>query len=44
MIGNAAQRSDEAGNLTDQSTKDHIRRLVESLVEWTRRLGGSPLK
>jgi chromate reductase len=38
MIGNAAERFDGEGNLTDETTKDHIRRLLQSLVEWTRRL------
>jgi chromate reductase len=38
MIGNAAERFDAQGNLTDQATKDHIRRLLQSLVEWSRRL------
>jgi chromate reductase len=39
MIGNAAERFDAEGNLTDETTKDHIRRLLQNLVEWTRRLG-----
>jgi chromate reductase len=38
MIGNASQRFDTEGNLTDESTRDHIRKLVENLVTWTRRL------
>ena len=38
MIGNAATRFDAAGNLTDEATRDRIRRLLESLVTWTRRL------
>ena len=38
MIGNASQRFDAAGNLSDDSTKQHIRTLLESLVEWTRRI------
>jgi chromate reductase len=38
MISNAAQRFDAQGNLTDDATKDHIRRLLHSLVDWTRRL------
>jgi chromate reductase len=41
MIGNAAERFDAAGNLKDEATKDHIRRLLQSLVDWTRRLGQS---
>lgn len=39
MIGNAGERFDEAGNLTDEKTKDFIRQLVQNLVEWTRRIG-----
>lgn len=39
MIGNAAERFDAAGNLTDDPTKEHIRRLLQSLVDWTRRIG-----
>ncbi len=38
MIGHAAERFDQAGNLTDDNTKDHIRLLLTSLVAWTRRL------
>src|SRR3954451_16524453 len=38
MIGNASERFDAEGNLTDQATKDHIRPLLASLVVWTRRL------
>jgi len=35
MIGNAGQQFDEAGNLVDKDTKNHIRALLESLVSWT---------
>ena len=38
MIGNASERFDANGNLTDESTKKHIRKLLESLVDWTNRL------
>jgi chromate reductase, NAD(P)H dehydrogenase (quinone) len=38
MIGNAADRFDENGNLTDETTKDYIRKLLQNLVEWTRRI------
>ncbi|MFN7927947.1 MAG: NAD(P)H-dependent oxidoreductase [Blastocatellia bacterium] len=38
MIGNAAERFDEAGNLTDEKTKELIGQLLQKLVEWTRRL------
>jgi len=38
MIGNAAERFDKEGNLTDEKTKDFIRQQLQSLVAWTRRL------
>jgi chromate reductase, NAD(P)H dehydrogenase (quinone) len=38
MIGNAAQRFDAQGQLTDEATKDYIRRLLRNLVDWTGRL------
>ena len=38
MIGNAAERFDANGNLTDETTKDHIRRLLQALLEWTQRI------
>jgi len=38
MIGNAAQRFDAAGNLTHDATKEFLRQLMQSLVDWTRRL------
>jgi chromate reductase, NAD(P)H dehydrogenase (quinone) len=39
MIGNAQERFDAQGNLTDDATKDFIRQLLQNLVEWTRRIG-----
>jgi chromate reductase len=39
LIGNARARFDEDGNLTDETTKKFIRRLLENLVDWTRRVG-----
>ena len=39
MIGNAQERFDSQGNLTDEATKDFIRQLLQNLVEWTRRIG-----
>jgi chromate reductase len=39
MIGNASERFDASGNLTDDATKNFIRQLLQSLTEWTRRLG-----
>lgn len=38
MVGNAANRFDEGGNLTDTSTKEHIRQLLTALVDWARKL------
>lgn len=42
MIGNAAERFDAQGNLTDDTTKEVIRKLLQNLVDWTRRLDPSP--
>jgi len=39
MIGNASERFDTEGNLTDDTTKDFIRQLLQGLVNWTRRIG-----
>jgi len=39
MIANADERFDDSGNLTDESTREHIRKLVAGLIEWTRVLG-----
>ena len=39
MIGNASERFDAQGNLTDEATKEFIRQLLQNLVEWTRRIG-----
>jgi chromate reductase len=38
MIAGAATRFDAQGNLTDESTKEHIRKALEALVAWTERL------
>ena len=38
MIGNATERFDAEGNLTDETTKDLIRKLLQNLVEWTLRI------
>ena len=38
MIANAATRFDENGNLVDANTQQFIRKLLENLVSWTRRL------
>jgi chromate reductase len=39
-IGNAAQRFDAAGNLTDETTAGFVRQLLEALAAWTKRLRG----
>jgi len=39
MIGNASERFDAQGNLTDEATREFIRQLLKSLVAWTRRIG-----
>ena len=36
MIGNATERFNEDGNLTDEKTKEFIRQLLQNLVDWTR--------
>jgi chromate reductase len=41
MIASAGTRFDERGNLIDQPTKDHIRKQLQALVDWTRKLQGS---
>ena len=38
MIANADELFDEQGNLTDQDTRNRIKKLVEALVKWTRQL------
>ncbi len=38
MIGNAAERFDAQGSLTDEATLKRISQLLKSLVEWTIRL------
>ena len=39
MIGNAASRFDNKGNLTDETTKVLLHQLLSNLVEWTHRIG-----
>jgi len=38
MIGNAAQRFDDQGNLKDETSRKLVRELLAALVAWTRRL------
>ena len=39
MVGGADERFDTVGNLTDEETREYVRLLVDSLVDWTRRIG-----
>jgi chromate reductase len=38
MISNAAQRFDADGTLTDETTQNLIRELLQNLADWTRRI------
>jgi chromate reductase, NAD(P)H dehydrogenase (quinone) len=38
MIANAQQRFDAQGNLTDETTREHIRNQLKILVDWAKRL------
>jgi chromate reductase len=38
MIGNASERFDADGNLTHEATKEFIRQLLQSLMDWTTRI------
>lgn len=38
MIGNCADKFNEAGELTDEATREFIRKQLEKLVEWGKRL------
>ena len=38
LIANAAQRFNEKGELTDESSREQIRKLMAELVAWTQRL------
>jgi len=38
MIASAAERFDASGNLTHEPTREIIRKLLENLAHWTRRL------
>jgi len=41
MIGNAPQRFDAQGNLTDNASKDLIRQLLQNLADWTRQISNA---
>jgi chromate reductase len=38
MIGNAGTKFDAEGNLTDESTEQFIRQMLENLIAWTKKL------
>jgi chromate reductase len=40
LIANAAQRFNDRGELTDETSRELIRKLLAELVAWTRRLQG----
>jgi chromate reductase len=40
MINNAAQKFDAQGNLTDEKTREFIRKQLIALVAWTKRVRG----
>ncbi len=40
LIGNAGNRFDAEGKLTDESTREFVRKLLDALAAWTRRLRG----
>lgn len=39
MISFAPERFDADGSLTDKATSEYIQRLLQSLMDWTRRIG-----
>ena len=44
MIGNAGEKFDDKGDLTDETTRDFIKKQLDALLEWTRRLSQSDEK
>ena len=38
MIGNAGEKFDQNGNLTDEKIRGYIGGLLQSLIDWTRRI------
>jgi chromate reductase len=38
VLGNVAEKFDEQGNLTDEHTKEKIKELLQTLVDWAERL------
>jgi chromate reductase len=41
MISSASSRFDADGNLTDESTKEHIRKFMQALVEWAKKMNSA---
>jgi hypothetical protein len=39
MVGAANECFDTVGNLTDEETREYVRLMVQSLADWTRRIG-----
>ena len=39
LLANAAQRFNDQGELTDEGSRELIRKLLAELVAWTTRLG-----
>jgi hypothetical protein len=39
VLDDATERFDAEGNLTDGETREYVRRLLQSLVDWTRLIG-----
>jgi chromate reductase len=37
MIGQASEKFDEQGRLTDQPTREILGKLLDALADWTRR-------
>ncbi len=37
LISNARERFDESGDLTDEQTRERMRRFIVALVEWSER-------
>lgn len=42
LIGKASEKFDESGNLTDEPTREIIRKQLDALAAWTRRLKAPP--
>lgn len=40
IVASVSKKMDENGNITDEKTRAKIRKLIQSLVDWTRRLKG----